>query len=76
MNPPPTSIRRGAARWATLATLALAGVLVAPVLGHAQAAGAGDGGASAFYAWKDAVPATPGKLLRSERLRALLGGTR
>ena len=38
----------------------------APTLGHAQAAGAGDGGVSAFYAWKDAVPATPGKLLRSE----------
>ena len=66
MNSSPTNIRRVAARWAMLATLALAGVLVAPALGHAQAAGAGDGGVSAFYAWKNSVPATPGKLLRSE----------
>ena len=57
-----TNIRRGA----TLAALASAALLVAPALGHAEAAGAGDGGVSAFYAWKDAVPATPGKLLRSE----------
>jgi acetyl esterase/lipase len=66
MNSSPTNIRREAARWATLATLAWAGILVAPALGHAQAAGPSDGGVSAFYGWKDAVPATPGKLLRSE----------
>jgi acetyl esterase/lipase len=66
MNSSPSSIRSGAARRATLATLAWAAVLVAPALGHAQAVGAGDGGVSDFYAWKDVVPATPGKLLRSE----------
>ena len=79
MNSSPTNIRRGAARRATLATLAWAGILVAPALGHAQAAGAGDGGVSAFYAWKDAVPATPGKLLRSEPQEeklALVGASR
>ena len=79
MNSSPTNIRRGAARRTTLATLALAGVLVAPALGHPQAAGAGDGGISAFYAWKDAVPATPGKLLRSEPQEeklALVGASR
>jgi acetyl esterase/lipase len=66
MNSSLTKIRRGAARRAMFATLAWAVILVVPTLGHAQAAGAGDGGVSAFYAWKDAVPATPGKLLRSE----------
>jgi hypothetical protein len=66
MNSSPTNIRRGAARRATLATLAWAFPFLAPALGHAQAAGAGDGGVPAFYVWKDAVPATPGKLLRSE----------
>jgi hypothetical protein len=66
MDSSSTNIRRGVARRATLAALAWAAILVVPALGHAQAAGAGDGGVSAFYAWKDAVPATPGKLLRSE----------
>jgi pimeloyl-ACP methyl ester carboxylesterase len=66
MNSSLTNIRRGAARQATLATLACAVILLAPTLGHVQAAGAGDGGVSAFYVWKDAVTAAPGKLLRSE----------
>jgi hypothetical protein len=66
MNSSLMNVRRGEAHRATLAALAWAAILVAPALGHAQAAGAGDGGVSAFYAWKDAVPATPGKLLRGE----------
>jgi hypothetical protein len=77
MNSSPTNIRWGAARRA--AALAWAAILVAPALGHPQAAGAGDGGVSAFYAWKDAVPATPGKLLRSEPQQerlALAGASR
>ena len=66
MNSSPTNIRRGEARRATLAAVAWAAIFVASALGHAQAAGAGNGGVSSFYAWKDDVPATPGKLLRSE----------
>ncbi len=32
----------------------------------------GDGRVSAFYTWQDVIPATPGKLLRSEPLEATL----
>jgi hypothetical protein len=66
MNSSLMNICRGAARQATIATLACTVILLAPTLGRAEAAGAGDGGVSAFYAWKDAVPVPPGKLLRSE----------
>lgn len=47
---------------------ALAGPTYAPKPDPLQ----GDGRVSAFYTWQDAIPATPGKLLRSEPLEATL----
>ncbi|MCO7613303.1 alpha/beta hydrolase [Pseudomonas chlororaphis] len=47
---------------------ALAGPTYAPKPEPLQ----GDGRVSAFYTWQDAIPATPGKLLRSQPLEATL----
>lgn len=38
-----------------------------------DAARQGDGGVSAFYRWNRAIPDSPGKMLRSERLPAAAG---
>lgn len=50
-----------------------AGALLLGTAALAEPPGAprtGDGGVSAFYTWPDAIPATPGKLLRAEALPA------
>ena len=51
-----------------LSLSALAGPTYAPKPDPLQ----GDGRVSAFYTWQDAIPPTPGKLLRSEPLEATL----
>lgn len=53
---------------ASAASMALLAGTVAPALAASPDPAMGDGGVPAFYGWTEAVPATPGKMLRTEPL--------
>ena len=66
-----TAVAVGAARASGASAIAFAAATsrpAAPALAAVTGPSVGDGGVSAFYVWQDALPATPGSMLREEPL--------